>query len=107
MNEPVEFLRPRGEYVLLRLKRPGQTPTGIAVPDDSVEGHTWFILAVGPQVGDLEPGQRVLIMGAVGQDIAHVPNQKDIYITKQQNILLVVAEPSRDDVPPPRFTGES
>ena len=99
MKRPAaELYRPRGEYVLLKFTRAGQTPSGIAVPDKATEGHTWHVLAVGPKVDDLEPDQRVLVMGSIGADIAVVPNEKDVYITKQQNVLLILAEPPKEVV---------
>ncbi len=83
---------PRGEYVLLRLELADVSKGGVALPERSGEAHRWIVKEVGDEVEDLRPGMRVQLMGEVGQDIARVPGDEKLYITKQSNILLIVKE---------------
>ena len=88
--------RPRGEFVVFRLVDLGHL-RGIAIPGISAQAKDRIVVACGPEVKDLEPGDSILIIGEVGQDVAPLPNEQDLYVTKQSNIILVV-EPVLEEV---------
>ena len=81
--------KPRNEFVLLRLGHRDKTVAGVVLPEVSDEGKVWTVVAVGPKVDDLLPGDVVHPMGTMGQDIARLPREADLFITAQANILLV------------------
>ena len=82
--------RPRNDFVLLESRPRGLTKDGLALPDISGESKEWFVIATGPLVEDLERGDKVLVMGAIGQDVAVLPMAKNLFATKQSNVLLIV-----------------
>ena len=88
-NVPIVNWQPRNDYVMVKVVKAGQTPSGIAVPDMAAEGLSWYVHRVGPKITDLKPGDRVEIAGEIGQDIARVPNNTGLFITKEANVLLV------------------
>jgi hypothetical protein len=81
--------QPRNDYVLIRRVTLGETPTGIAVADGTIEGVEHRVSAFGPDVKGLEVGDSVLLIGTLGSDYGFLPNSRDLLITKQQNVVLV------------------
>ena len=81
--------RPRNDYVILRLSNIDKTAAGVVIPKANTEGRVWTVVAIGPKVDDLKPGDVVNPMGEVGQDIAMLPRERDLYLTKEANILMV------------------
>lgn len=81
---------PRNDFVILRLSKKQTTAGGVGLPDTAAEGMIWHVVAAGPKVEDLKPGDQVEAMGTLGQDIARVIRETDLFITKEQNVLLVV-----------------
>lgn len=51
---------------------------------------SYFVEATGPEIEDLQVGQQVLMMGKLGEDIAPLPLAKNLFITKQVNVLVVI-----------------
>ena len=83
---------PRNEYVLIRRVLLGQTPGGVLTPDNSIEGVKHIVEAVGPKVEHLSEGDDVLIIGTKGQDYGFLPNSKDLFITKESNVVLIYGD---------------
>ena len=81
--------RPRNDYVLIRTTQAGISKTGLAFPDISLQGKEHIVHAVGPAVEGLKVGEKVLMVGKMGEDYAYLPNSKDLFIIKQANIVLV------------------
>ncbi len=81
--------RPRNDYVVLKLSNIDKTAAGVVIPKANAEGRIWTVVTCGPKVEDLKPGDVVTPMGEVGQDIALLPREMDLYILRQENILLV------------------
>ena len=84
--------KPRCDYVLVRLARADKSVGGVVLPEVTQEGHRWYVEDVGPEVEDLEAGDRVDIIGQIGQDIAQIRNEKDLFQTKQSNVCLIIRE---------------
>lgn len=80
---------PRNDFVLYRMVDKG-TVRGIHVPQQAAQGKEMTIVAVGPDVVGIKPGDVVMAIGAYGQDLIALPNEKDLLLTKQANIVLVV-----------------
>lgn len=82
---------PRNDHVLVRVEKkdPGD---GIALPDTSIEGKRFVVVAVGPDVENLEPGDDVMMCGNLNKDYWEVPGEKNLLIIKQENVLLVKGE---------------
>ena len=81
--------RPRNDYCLIKVTSLGLTPSGLAMPDVSVQGKEYFVVAKGPMVEDLAVGDKVLMVGSPNEDYAYLPNSKELLIIKQANIVLV------------------
>ena len=62
MNE----IRPRNDMVLIRMTEAGRNRAGIHIPQIAVQSKLFYVEAVGPQVEDLEIGDRVQILAAEG-----------------------------------------
>ena len=82
-------LRPRNDYCLIQIIDLGETPAGIAIPQISIEGKEFRVVAVGPQVEDLEPGDKVLMTGRQGIDYFPLPRSNDLFVIKQEHVVLV------------------
>ncbi len=91
--------RPRNDFVLIR-KILVDKVRGIAMPEIAIEGQRHVIVAVGPdKCSDLKVGDSVLMAGKVGQDIAQIPGHTDLYLARQDNVVLVIEK--EDNGPPP------
>lgn len=88
---PLTF-HPRNDFVLIRIEEVGQTPSGIAIPQISVEGKKFLIEATGPDVEDLEVGDSVLMTGELGKDYSFLPGRNDLLVIRQGNVVLVIEE---------------
>lgn len=88
MPELIRY-RPRNDFVLFRFIDRGQV-RGIITPDKSAQGKERIVMAMGPDVVDLKIGDKVMVIGSPGQDVIAMPEDKDIYLTKQANVVLVV-----------------
>ena len=82
---------PRGDYVLCRIERVDKSEGGIVIPSVSQQGNKWRVVAFGPDVKGLNAGDEVQLIGAVGEDIVPLPREKDLWLTKESNIVYVVA----------------
>lgn len=85
-------LRPRNDNVLVRIVEIGQNDAGIAIPQISIQGKEFRVVAVGKNVVDLEPGLKVLMIGRQGTEYFPLPNSTDLIIIDQKNVVLVYEE---------------
>jgi hypothetical protein len=96
-------LRPRNDFVIIRMERVEQV-RGVVMPEISAEGKRYVVEAVGPKVEDLSVGDAVRCKGQPGVDFAEIPNYPDRIIIREQNVLLVI-EPVPDETAYERATG--
>lgn len=75
--------KPRGDRVLIRRVQVGETDSGIAVPDASIEGFYHVVEAIGPKVEELDVGDKVLLVGTQNVHYAFVPNSRDLIVTRE------------------------
>ncbi len=87
-----EMLKPRNSYITVKRDTPaGKSAGGIALVlarDAGEEPAEGTVLAVGPEVTEVSPGQRVLI-GHFGGDTKRVAGE-DIVLVKEEEILGVI-----------------
>lgn len=83
---------PRNDFVILRLVDGNASKGGVALPETSREGHKWYVVAFGPNVSGMEVGDRVLVIGTLGQDVILLPAERKLFTTKEANVLLVIKE---------------
>jgi hypothetical protein len=90
-KETVITYLPRNDLVLVKVVNLGEV-RGVAMPDIAMQGKVYIVEAVGPKVEGLKQGDEVLIGGKANEDWAFLPSSKDLFITRQENVLLVVRE---------------
>lgn len=59
------------------------------------------MVAVGGDVKSVQPGDRVLIIGTVGLDVVTLPQEKELCLTKEANLICAwteTVELSKNDV---------
>ena len=83
--------RPRNDFVVLRRMEIGKIK-GFWMPGMSRMGKKLIVQAIGPKVEDLKVGDVVEAIGEPGQDIVTLPNETDLFITKEANVLCVVTQ---------------
>ena len=83
------LLQPRNDWVLIEIVELGETPSGIAIPQISVEGKEFYVRNIGSKVKDLEVGDRVLMIGMQGVNYYPLPNSSTLFVIKEENVILV------------------
>ena len=83
--------RCRNDFVLIRVINKGQAH-GLAMPDKSAEGKERVVEAVGPKVDNLKVGDKVFVIGSMNQDVISLPGERDLFLTRETNVVLVVEE---------------
>mmetsp|Transcript_140472 Transcript_140472/g.199128 ORF Transcript_140472/g.199128 Transcript_140472/m.199128 type:complete len:101 (-) Transcript_140472:217-519(-) len=86
--------QPLGARVLIaRDVQKTQTDAGIIIPESSTkklnEGN---VVAVGPQVETIKPGNKVLLpeWGGVGIDVSTGPEKEQQWLFKEEDILAII-----------------
>lgn len=84
--------KPRSDFVLFSMIDTGKMGSLIA-PNIAQQGKRLTVIAVGPDVADLKPGDVVFAVGTTtGREVMELPYEKGIFITRQSNVVLVVEE---------------
>ena len=84
--------RPRNDFVLVRIVELGETKSGIAVQQISIQGKQFVVVAIGPLVEDLKVGDKVMMIGKVGDQYYPLPNYKDLLVISEQNVVLILED---------------
>lgn len=82
--------RPRNDFIVFRMIE-GNKVRGLVMPDIAEQGKIKLVVALGPDVKDLEVGDEVLIVGTEGS-LARLPNETDLYLTRQSNVVCVIGK---------------
>lgn len=93
---------PRGDNVLVRLVKKGKSVGGVHIPATSFQGNRYLVVACGPKVEGLAPGDFVMMTGQQKVDWDFLPLSGDMIVIREANILLVIK-----DAPPEVAKGES
>lgn len=80
--------QPRNDYVIFRMVDTGVSLGGVAVPEISIQGKKFYVVACGPKVEDLDIGEEVLMTGREGFDYFPLPNTKGMFLTQEKNVVL-------------------
>lgn len=83
------IIKPRNDYVVCRAKKIEHL-RGLAMPDISRESEEYYVEAMGPLVEDLKLGDRVLVTGQKDLNWSFIPGFPGLFITKQENVVLVI-----------------
>lgn len=86
---------PRGDFVLFRVTKRDKV-LGIAMPQQSEQSIERTVVSFGPDVKDLQVGDKVLVIGHMGETVVEIPREKDLLITRQSNIILTMEEVKDD-----------
>lgn len=84
--------KPRGDFVLFRAVKSG-LHKGIAMPDSAAEDERYYVVAVGPKVEGLKEGDEVFALGRLRENWMLLPGTRDLVITRETNIALVIERP--------------
>jgi len=82
----------RNDFVLIRVVDVGMSEGGVAIPQISIQGKEFHVEAVGPDVNELEVGDKVMMIGKQWNEYYPLPNCKDLLVIKQEFIVLVLEE---------------
>lgn len=82
-------ITPRNDFVLVRICDLGMV-RGVAMPEQAIHGKEFVVVAYGPDVKDLAIGDKVQMIGKMGEDYAPLPSHRDLIVIKQANIILRV-----------------
>lgn len=66
------------------------TTNGVVLPESTMESVAWFVVAVSADTKGLAPGDQVLVIGTQGQDVVRLPRERNLYVTKEKNLILKV-----------------
>jgi co-chaperonin GroES (HSP10) len=71
-----------------------QTKGGILLPDSQKisKNQTGTVEAVGPEVKDLTPGMRVVILAYAGSELNSARKPEEFVIVKEEDVLAVLAD---------------
>lgn len=83
--------RPRKGFVICRCVQ-AASAGGVALPDRAVDSKVNYVVAVGPDITDIKVGDRVMVASGGGGAYAKLMDEKELYITPQENVLLVWEE---------------
>lgn len=81
---------PRNDFVLIEVVRVPETDSGIAVPDDSIEGKAFIVRGIGPKVEGLKVGDQVFPMGRKHESYWELPNRRDLLVLKQECVAVII-----------------
>ncbi len=83
--------RMRNDWVLVRMQYVGNVK-GIEMPQSAVEGKVFFVEAIGPDVKDLEIGEKIIMRGTRGVDYFPLPNATNLFAIQEEYVVLVFEE---------------
>lgn len=87
---------PRNDFVVFSMTD-NQVLKGLVMPQTSEESKVRHVVAIGPKVKDLNIGDEVLVAGQVGSDVVSLPGEKGLYLTREQNVILIVQREESSD----------
>ena len=95
VEERFRFL-PRNTGVLVRITDKGQL-RGIAIPEISIEGKEFTVVAIGPKVEGLKVGDKVLMRGVRGAEFFEIPFDKRLIFIEEKDVVLVIEKLAEDE----------
>lgn len=84
-------LKPRHDIVIIRKVARGKSIGGVELPEISKEGVRFIVVAVGPEVNDLKPGDEVVPGGPTAKaEFYPIPGCPDLSAIKEEYCMLLV-----------------
>ena len=80
----------RNDGVILKITDRGTSDSGLVIPQISVESKKFTVVAMGPQVTDLELGDECLPRGTVGAEYFPLPFANDLIFLDEKNVVVVM-----------------
>ena len=92
MSDEIErSYRPRNDWVLIRIRNVDKNAAGIVLPQISAQSKEFAVIAYGPDVQDLETGDKVVLSGMRDVTYFEVPAEPELILVKQENVVVVVS----------------
>lgn len=79
----------RNDIVLIERVEAGKIGN-LVMPEVANEGWRNIVREIGPDVEHLQIGDEVHVIGAINLDIIGIPNETNVFATKQANVILIV-----------------
>lgn len=86
--------RPRNDFVLFSIHDEGKVGS-IAMPNIAAQGKRYVVEAVGQEVKDLKPGDEIITLDAQNS-VAQLVNERNLYLTRQANVICVIEQVDDD-----------
>jgi hypothetical protein len=84
---------PRNDFVLVRLDKIDVNRAGIAIPQRSAQSMKFFVVATGPDVKNLEVGDRIIIVAKENEgDYYPLPNDNSLFAIRERFVAFTVQE---------------
>jgi len=84
-------LEPRADDLVIQPLDESETATGLIVPiNEAAHCLTGIVVAVGPDVGLVEPGDKVLYPRAAGFDVRLVRSSHRVRVVKREDLIARV-----------------
>lgn len=80
---------PRNDLVIVRIVYVNSVK-GIAMPQSSIDGKEFHVVAFGPKVEGLKEGDKVMMTGNLNEHYHQIPGQSNLIIVKQECVLLTI-----------------
>lgn len=82
--------KPRKSFVVVCVVSLGKMQDGrIHLPDSAIEGKQYIVHAIGPDVKDLNIGDKVLMQGNQGSEWGYMPGTREFIVIDERNVVLV------------------
>lgn len=82
--------RLRKNYVIVKVVKSGNVGR-ICVPDAAEEGKHYLIQGIGPDVTDLEVGDRVVLFADNDTTFFNIPGERDLVVIRENYVSAVVS----------------
>ncbi len=82
-------ITPRKNQVIVRILIKDEY-RGIKLPQNSPEGKLYVVVAIGPEVKNLNVGDEVLITARVGQEWQLIPGEPELVFNIEEHVPLII-----------------
>jgi hypothetical protein len=83
---------PRGPFCVIRVTHIDTNAAGLALSQSSAEAKQFHVESIGPAVKELQPGDRVLMVGKRNEQFWDIPGHNGLMLVKEEAVSLVITE---------------
>jgi co-chaperonin GroES (HSP10) len=84
-------LEPLDDWIVIEPLDETETPAGLIVPaNEAAQTRTGLVVAVGPEVESIEPGDKVLFPRDAGYDVRPLRSAHRVRVLKREDLLARV-----------------